>query len=317
MKRMSTTNSADNRQGKLLRGVFPILATCFREEDAIDYDSQKRLIEYCIAGGVHGLVILANASEGHLLSEAEKADMIRFCLREAADRVPVIVTVNHPSAKVAADMAAYAEQAGAAAVMALPPFFGRWRAGLDEIFAFFRRLNDRLRIPIVVQDHMLTDISMPTAYLLDMAKKLDNVRYIKLESGNIIHKARRIQELNGGELDGVFGGNSGIFMPEEIEAGCIGTMPACYMPDVFRKAWDLIETGREDEAHAYFAPFSRLAAYEKDVSNRCVWKELLVRRGAIEDRRVREPQPGFADDWQFGQLLRVATRAGLLPAGTV
>jgi 4-hydroxy-tetrahydrodipicolinate synthase len=67
----------------------------------------------------------------------------------------------------------------------------------------------------------------------------------------------------GLSLAGVFGGNSGIFLPEEIEAGCCGTMPACYMPDVFRRTWDLIEASQFDEAMDFFAPFSRLAAYEK------------------------------------------------------
>jgi 4-hydroxy-tetrahydrodipicolinate synthase len=283
------------------------------DNDEIDYDGQTKLIEFCIAGGVHGLVILANASEGHLMSEREKTALIDFCLKEIAGRVPVIVTVNHPSAKVATEMAVYAEQRGAAAVMAMPPFFGRWRAGLDEIFTFFEIINRSLRIPIVIQDHVLTDISMPVSFMLDMARKLENVKYIKLESGNLIHKAKRIGELNKGELVGVFGGNSGIFMPEEVEGGCLGTMPACYMPEVFRKTWDLMEAGNVEEAIAYFTPFSRLAAYEKDVCNRCVWKEILVQRGVIANRQVREPKPSFAEDWQFQQLLCTARRAGLLP----
>jgi 4-hydroxy-tetrahydrodipicolinate synthase len=75
----------------------------------------------------------------------------------------------------------------------------------------------------------------------------------------------------------------------------------------------MIEAGNADEAVEYFTPFSRLAAYEKDVCNRCVWKEILVQRGVIADRQVREPKPSFAEDWQFQQLLRVARRAGLLP----
>ena len=87
-------------------------------------------------------------------------------------------------------------------------------------------------------------------------------------------------------------------------------MPACYMPDVFRKTWDLIEEGNHDEAVLFFGPFSRLAAYEKEACNRCVWKTLLVRRGVIATDAVREPVPGFATDWQKDQLLRVARQAG-------
>lgn len=302
-----------NQQKNLLTGVFPILATCFQENDEIDYDSQEKLIEFCIDGGVHGLVLLANASEGHLMSEEEKRDVLLFCIQKINGRIPVVVTVNHPSAKVSAELAQFAEKNGAAAVMSMPPFFGRWRAGIDEISRYFGILNDAVQIPIIVQDHALSDIQMPVSFLIDLARKYPRVRYMKLESGNINFKAQQLLRVENQPFLGIFGGNSGIFMPEEMESGCTGTMPACYMPEVFRKTWDMMKEGQPHEAVTYFTPFSRLAAYEKDVANRCIWKEILVTRGVIAGSVVRQPQPSFANAWQVDQLMRVAERAGLLP----
>lgn len=294
-----------------LRGAFPILATCFNADGTIDYASQERLMEFCIERGAHGLVTLANASEGHLMSDVEKRDVLSFVLKRVAGRIPVIVTVNHPSAQVASQAAVFAETKGASAIMSLPPFFGRWRAGLGEIVSYFEILDRAISIPIVLQDHVLSDIQLSTDVIIDLAQRCEHLTYVKLESGNIIHKARSFSDTIGGPLTGVFGGNSGIFLPEEIEAGCCGTMPACYMPDVFRKTWDLIHAGSHEEALAFFTPFSRLAAYEKEVCNRCVWKTLLVERGVIASDTVREPAPGFATPWQKDQLLRVARQAGL------
>ena len=236
-----------------LRGVFPILATCFRPDGAIDLESQRRLIDFCVSGGVHGLVMLANASEGHLLSEAEKRELLAFGIEQVAGRVPVIVTVNHPSTRIMVEFAIEAERLGAAAVMALPPFFGRWRAGPDEILRHFRTLDRAVGIPIVLQDHALSDISLSVGFIATMASELPRLRYVKLESGNIIHKTRALAEAAGDDLDGMFGGNSGVFLPEEMEAGCIGTMPACYMPEVFRRTWDLVLQGQAAEAKRYFA----------------------------------------------------------------
>ena len=295
-----------------LRGVFPILATCFQADGAIDLESERSLIEFCVDGGVHGLVMLANASEGHLLSEAEKRELLAFGIEQIAGRVPVIATVNHPSSRVTVELALEAEGLGAAAVMAMPPFFGRWRAGPDEILRHFRALDRAVGIPIVLQDHALSDISLPVGFIATMAAELPRLRYLKLESGNIIHKTRALVEAASRDVDGVFGGNSGIFLPEEMEAGCAGTMPACYMPEVFRRTWDLVEAGRTEEAKRYFTPFSRIAAYEKDVANRCVWKAILVHRGVIACDAVREPAPAFANDFVKGQLLEIATRASLL-----
>lgn len=293
------------------RGIYPILATCFTEDGSIDYKSQEHLIEFCLDCGIHGLVTLANASEGHLLSDAERQELQVFVIKQVKDQVPVIVTVNHPSAVVISESAVFAERAGASAAMSLPPFFGRWRGGPSEVSRHFEMLNDAVTIPVVLQDHVLSDIQLSADYLVELSERLENLRYIKLESGNIIHKARLFGETIGKSLDGVFGGNSGIFLPEEIEAGCCGTMPACYMPDVFRKTWDLIGTGNGEEAVAFFTPFSRLAAYEKEVCNRCVWKTLLVERGVIASDKVREPVPAFANYWQKEQLKHVAKQSGL------
>jgi 4-hydroxy-tetrahydrodipicolinate synthase len=295
-----------------LRGIYPILATCFHPDGTIDYDSQKRLINFCIDSGVHGLVMLANASEGHLLSDAERRDVLTFGLKTIDQRVPVIATVNHPASQVAAESAIFAEDQGAAAIMTLPPFFGRWRAGLGEIFSHFQTISNAIKIPLILQDHVLTDISLSVNDLSDMVHRIERLSYIKLEAGNIIYKARKLQEASGDHLHGAFGGNSGIFLPEEYEAGCCGAMPACYMPHVFRKTWDLLEADQIDDAITYFTPYSRLAAYEKENANRCTWKEILVQRSIIASATVREPRPGFSDDWQTAQLLCVAKHAGLL-----
>lgn len=295
-----------------LEGIYPILATAFLPDGRIDEASQARLINFCIDSGAHGLVTLANASEGHLLSDDERRALLEFVLRAVDGRVPVVATINHPAARVAADLARAAEHMGASAVMSLPPFFGRWRAGPSEILRHFEVLDDAIGIPIVFQDHVLSDIALGVDTLVDMAERFEHFSYVKLEAGNIVHKANALVAAAGNALTGVFGGNSGVFLPEEYAAGCRGTMPACYMPDVFRHTWDLLESGEHHAALRYFAPFSRIAAYEKDVANRCVWKSLLVERGIIDSAAVREPVPAFATDLIREQLHDIARAARLL-----
>ena len=78
--------------------------------------------------------------------------VLEFVLESVDGRVPVIVTVNHPSSVVASEAAAHAASSGAAAVMSLPPFFGRWRAGPAEITRHFELLDAAVEVPIVIQD---------------------------------------------------------------------------------------------------------------------------------------------------------------------
>jgi 4-hydroxy-tetrahydrodipicolinate synthase len=181
---------------------------------------------------------------------------------------------------------------------------------LAEIESYFQAINQAVKIPIIMQDHQLSDISLPVDFIASLSAKLENLKYVKLEFGNIIHKARKLLAHPKSSLEGVFGGNSGVFLPEEHEAGCCGTMPACYMPDKFSKTWNLLEAAKSKEAVEFFTPFSRLAAYEKDVANRCLWKELLVKKGIIRFPTTREPVPNFFEKWDIDQLLKVATLEG-------
>ncbi len=296
---------------KNLRGIYSILGTCFKDDESIDYASQENLIHYCIENGLHGIVTLANASEGHLMLDDEKKQLLSFVIKTVNGRIPVVATINHPSSYCAAEMARNAEAAGADAVMCMPPFFGRWRAGLGEIESFFSAINSAVKIPIIIQDHQLSDIALPVDFLVSLSAKLENVKYIKLEFGNIINKARKLLAHPKHNLLGVFGGNSGVFLPEEYEAGCCGTMPACYMPRQFRTTWDFLQEGETKEAIDFFTPFSRLAAYEKDIANRCLWKEILVRQGVIKSAKIRGPVPAFFEEWDVAQLLQVAKSAGM------
>src|SRR6476661_793465 len=138
---------------KLLRGNYPILATAWSDDGRFDAKSQARLIDWLIDSGVHGLVLAANASEGHAQSDAERNEIVSFGLKRVAGRVPVIVTVTHFAVEVAIERARKAEDLGAACVMSMPQFFGNWGSDLAATLAYYRALSGAVKIPVMVQDH--------------------------------------------------------------------------------------------------------------------------------------------------------------------
>ncbi len=60
-----------------MRGVVPILVTPFDEHSRIDEASLRRLVEFNLAAGVHGLGV-ALGSEVFKLSEAERKQVTRI-----------------------------------------------------------------------------------------------------------------------------------------------------------------------------------------------------------------------------------------------
>lgn len=280
---------------KLLRGNYPILATAWADDGRFDPVSQARLIDWLIDSGGHGLVVAANASEGHAQSDAEREQIVKFCLKRIAGRVPVIVTVTHFAIEVATEKARQAQDLGASCVMSMPQFFGNWGADLSATFAYYRALAAAVKIPVMVQDHPVSGVAMNADFLTRLAAEIENVSYFKLEFTQSPFKMARVLAQAGRQVKAMFGGESGIYFIEEYERGGGGTMPACYLPRVFSETFRLLEAGDVKGAHALFDPYMPLLNFELRMANRNLWKCILKQLGVIASDRVRGPMPAYWD----------------------
>ena len=280
---------------KLLRGNYPILATAWTDDGRFDHVSQARLIDWLIDSGVHGLVVAANASEGHAQSDAEREAIVKFCLKRVAGRVPVIVTVTHFAVEVATEKARKAEGMGASCVMSMPQFFGNWGSDLPATFAYYKVLAAAVKIPVMVQDHPVSGVAMNADFLARLAAEIENVSYFKLEFTQSPFKIARVLAQAGRDVKAMFGGESGIYFIEEYERGGRGAMPACYLPRVFSETFRLLEAGDLAAAHALFDPYVPLLNFEVRMANRNLWKCILKHLGVIASDRVRGPLPAYWD----------------------
>jgi 4-hydroxy-tetrahydrodipicolinate synthase len=77
---------------KKIEGIIPVMITPFVESGEIDYAGLERLIEWYIAKGSDALFAVCQSSEMQFLSIEERAALGRFCVKQAAGRVPVVVS---------------------------------------------------------------------------------------------------------------------------------------------------------------------------------------------------------------------------------
>src|ERR1700736_268139 len=103
-----------------MRGIFPILVTPFDDQERIDDESLRSVVEYTIGAGVHALGI-ALGSEILKLTEPERQQVISVVIDQTRGRVPVVVNTGAQASLTAALYSRQAEDLGATAVMCLPP----------------------------------------------------------------------------------------------------------------------------------------------------------------------------------------------------
>ena len=133
------------------RGIFTIPSTPFDDQGVLDVESLRREIDFCVEAGAHGIVSPVNASEFWTLSDDERKLVIRVVVEQTAGRIPVVAGAAGVSDQHAAMMAKYAQEVGADAVIAMPPYARP--IPTSEIYAYYKAMSDAITIPIFIQNH--------------------------------------------------------------------------------------------------------------------------------------------------------------------
>jgi dihydrodipicolinate synthase/N-acetylneuraminate lyase len=271
-----------------MQGVFPILVTPFDEDSRLDEESLRRLIDFNLDVGVHGLGV-AVGSEVFKLTEAERAKVTRIVVDQVAGRVPVVINTGAHGTDLAVHYSRMAAENGADALMVLPPSF--MPAGPDEVLAYYRAISDAVPLPIFIQDMAESPISPGLARRL--AQECEWVQYIKVETLPVAEKVATMVAEAGEQL-AIFGGAFGNYFIEEMRRGSVGTMPFCTQPEAFVDIWNRVRAGDEAGAwetfNRYLLPVSRITAQGTGLFY-AVHKEILRHRGVLRTATVRAPAP--------------------------
>jgi 4-hydroxy-tetrahydrodipicolinate synthase len=130
------------------RGVLPALITPFTEDGgAIDTHALAAIVDRLVGAGIGGLVPGGSTGEFTTLTNAERRELVEVTVGAAAGRVPVVAGTGALSTRETVELSVHAEQAGAAAVMIVPPFYDAlsWR----ELLAHYTAVADAIDIPIM------------------------------------------------------------------------------------------------------------------------------------------------------------------------
>jgi len=296
---MAQTSSAT----RPYRGVFPVAPTIFDDEGRLDLEGQKRAIDFMIDAGSDGICILANFSEQFVLSDSEREAVMTTVLDHVAGRVPIIVTTSHFSTEICAERSRRAQEAGAAMVMIMPPFFGATlRVSEPGIFEFFRRVSNAISIPIMIQDAPMAGTQLSAPFLARLAKEIPNVSYFKIEVAGAAAKLRDLLSLGGEAIEGPWDGEEAITLMADLDAGATGSMTGGGYPDGIRQIIDPYMAGQRQEAAAAYQRWLPLINYENRQCGLIAAKVLMKEGGVIRSEAVRHPL----------QPLHPETRKGLI-----
>lgn len=264
------------------RGSFAIPMTPFDDQDHIDVDILADEIEFCVASGVGGIVAPVMVSEFQALSEDERRLMIRIPVEVAAKRVPIVANCAAISAPLAVSYAAYAQEVGAEAVIAMPPY--GLAPDFDRIYAYFKAISDAVSIPVWIQNAGLVPLSLDQ--VVRLCTEIEHVRWVKEEVNPGPQRIGMLLDRKSPAIAGVMGGYGGRYMITEWARGAAGVIHACQVCDVVQRVWELLDDGKEPAARDLFEHVLPALTLE-GLMGMAFAKEIMVRRGIFKNHRMR------------------------------
>ena len=133
----------------LFHSSYTALLTPFKDNN-VDLDSYRKLIDFQIDNGTHGLVPVGTTGESPTLSHDEHKKLVEVCIEQSNGRVPVIAGAGSNSTAEAVDFVKHACDAGADGLLVVTPYYNKpTQSGL---LAHYRELIKHSTKPIIIYD---------------------------------------------------------------------------------------------------------------------------------------------------------------------
>lgn len=151
----------------MIQGSLPALVTPMTAEGEIDWQAYRRLIEWHIAEGSDGLVVVGTTGESPTVDFDEHRRLIEVAVEQAAGRVPVIAGTGANSTREAIELARYAKAAGASAHLSVVPYYNK--PTQEGLYCHFKAIAEAVDLPLIlynVPGRTVADLANDTALRL-------------------------------------------------------------------------------------------------------------------------------------------------------
>ena len=108
---------------KQLSGVIIALPTPLFENEDLDTQSLKNLIDYCIDEGADGVMVLGTMGEGVALNDAQRFETVETAVAHTNGRVPVLATISGTSTRKTIENLKAVEGLGPDYLVCTSPFY--------------------------------------------------------------------------------------------------------------------------------------------------------------------------------------------------
>lgn len=269
-----------------LTGAITALVTPFKN-DAVAYDDLRKLVEFQIKSGIHGLVPVGTTGESPTLTHEEHMEVVRAVVGYSKGRVPVIAGTGSNSTKEAVELTHLSHEAGVDAMLVVAPYYNK--PSQEGVFRYFSAVAEATDKPIItysIPGRCGIEIGVPVIERL--RAKYPHVRYIK-EAGGSVDRVDQIKQALGKDIT-VLSGDDSLTIPfMSVGAEGVISVASNLLPKEVAQLAELAladEFAKAAKLHRKLYPVFKNLFIEP---NPVPVKTALLRAGRIGSAEVRSP----------------------------
>ena len=175
----------------------------------VDYDALARLIDFQIEEGINALVAVGTTGESATLSPEERKEVIRFTVKRADGRVPVVAGVGTNNTEHVIDFTKSACDDGADGLLAVTPYYNK--ATQRGLIAHYTAVADVATKPLIIYNVPSRTGCNILPDTLNVLADHPMIAAVKEASGNMAQVVEIFQKC-GDRLD-VYSGEDGLVVP--------------------------------------------------------------------------------------------------------
>ncbi|KAH7128838.1 dihydrodipicolinate synthase [Dactylonectria macrodidyma] len=284
-------------------GIHVPCVTWFKNTDTqeIDWDLQRKHLEFLIGSGVEGVVLSGSNGEAVTLSSDEKLGLVRLTRKIAAElgRPELVVTLG-TTGQSTQDVVAntrIAKQGAANFVLTLVPSYFHYAMTSDAICNFFEEVASSSPVPVIIYSYpsIVAGLDLNSDMLSRLGKH-PNIAGVKLTCGGTAKAVRIRAEFEPSQFCAITGQSDWLVPGMAVGATGAITGVANVYPKSCARIYDLFQAGKVEEATKLQLTLAQVeVAFINGGINGTKWVVAKYRGYDLDSVHCRRPYPKFSD----------------------
>ena len=134
----------------MIEGSLVAIVTPMAEDGTLDLDALRRLVDWHIAEGTDGIVVVGTSGESPTVTFDEHCLLIRSAVEQADGRVPVIAGTGANSTVEAIELTECAKRAGAQGGLSVVPYYNK--PTQEGLYQHFKKIAEAVDLPLILDN---------------------------------------------------------------------------------------------------------------------------------------------------------------------